>query len=87
MILIIIMLILFTLFVYLKCDDKENFDNDMTEFVPLGYIRYGLRGEKLNTMPMPDCHFDKYMCYYNSFYPNRKNGSFYPHYYNEEWTK
>jgi len=74
-IMIPIILILLALFVLLKYNSKENFDNDMTEFLPIGYIRYGLRGERLNTTPIPDCHFDKYRCYYNSFHQYRPHNT------------
>lgn len=47
----------------------ETFDPNMREFVPLGYKRYDLMGQKLNTHPIDDCYYDQYMCYYNSFYP------------------
>lgn len=45
----------------------ELFDANGLEFLPLGPKRYGLRGELLNTHPMSDCYYDKYVCYGNTF--------------------
>lgn len=68
MITIIIILIIFTFLIFLKYHNSEQFDSKMNEFLPVGYIRYGLRGDKLNTQPMPDCYYDKHMCYFNTSY-------------------
>lgn len=65
--LIIILLFLITLVYLYKY--KETFNDEGYEFMPLGYIRYGLRGEKLNTRPIMDCYWDQYNCYTSTARP------------------
>ncbi|QKF94328.1 hypothetical protein QKU48_gp0870 [Fadolivirus algeromassiliense] len=63
-------IITITLLIFLLILNRfESFDSDMKEFVPLGYRRYDLMGQRLDTRPLDDCYYDQYMCYYNSFYP------------------
>jgi hypothetical protein len=65
---ILLMLLLIVLGFYKY---KEPFDKDMTEFVPIGYKRFGLRGNLLNVRPVDDCYYDKYNCYFNTFYEDK----------------
>lgn len=65
----IIITIVLLLFLLIINNNSERFDANMNEFVPLGYKRYDLMGQQLNTHPLDDCYYDQYMCYYNSHYP------------------
>ena len=67
-ILIFIMAALLLLFKFPQ-QYRDTFDESGTEFVPLGYKRYGLRGELLFTNPIPDCYYDQYSCYTSTAKP------------------
>ena len=67
-IIILIFLLIVAFFIILN-NYKEAFDDSGSEFLPLGYIRYGLRGERLNTRPINDCYWDQYHCYTSTHNP------------------
>lgn len=70
-----IIIITLVLFVFILTIKKmiEPFDETGTEFLPVGYVRYGLRGEKINNHAIDDCYYDQYKCYTNGFYPYTKD--------------
>ena len=63
----IITLLLLLAILLFTTRNKEAFNEDGDEFLPPGYLRYGLRGEKLTTHPVPDCYYDQFYCYNNTF--------------------
>jgi len=64
-------LILILLVIIIK-NTTETFDETGTEFLPVGYKRYGLRGEPVMNNTLDDCYFDQYKCYTSGFYPYTK---------------
>jgi hypothetical protein len=69
-IIILIFLISVAVFVsFSNYKSNESFNDDGSEFMPLGYHRYGLRGEKIRTRPINDCYWDQYKCYTSTANP------------------
>jgi hypothetical protein len=66
---VIIGIVILVIIIMLVTNQIEGFDKDMTEFLPLGRVQYGLRGEPVNLHPLEDCYFDKYQCYTNTISP------------------
>ena len=62
----LLLLILSIVLMIVNNNRPEYFDKDMTEFIPVGDQRYGLRGEKMPIRPIYDCRFDCYTDCYNS---------------------
>lgn len=62
----IVLLILIAVCWQLFGSKLEKFDKTGTEFLPVGDVRYGLRGEKMPVRPIYDCRFDCYTHCYNS---------------------
>jgi len=66
---IIIVLVVVVIILSLFSSNKENFSARGTAFPPLGYPKYGLRGERLRIHALNDCYYDHYKCYENTYTP------------------
>lgn len=69
--------LLLIILVLINKDYNESFSSDGSTFLPLGYKRYGLRGEPLHNRPLEDCYWDQYTCYTNTRYPYHPTGTLY----------
>lgn len=66
-IILILLLVIGTVINYNS--NNERFDETGSIFMPLGYHKYGLRGEKLNIRPINDCYWNQYHCYTSTHHP------------------
>ena len=65
LLIILVAILIYTLF-QSNIKFNEQFDANMTEFIPLGEQRYDLRGFPLYNRPIYDCWYDNYKNCYNS---------------------
>ena len=73
----IIFMFVLLVIIFLNQNYFESFSSDGSTFLPLGYTRYGLRGEPLSIRPLNDCYWDQYTCYTNTRYPYHPQGTLY----------